>query len=68
LSQAGAALNNMVHTPIYLTDIFRWREVATIYFEVLGRSVPGPPWSRWPHSPSPLVEIEARDKLVYVTR
>jgi len=39
LSEADAALHDVVRTRIYVTDIRRWREVAAVHAEVLATSV-----------------------------
>ena len=36
LTEAGAALCDVVRTRIYVTDIARWREVAAVHAEVFG--------------------------------
>jgi enamine deaminase RidA (YjgF/YER057c/UK114 family) len=40
LEQAGASLAHVVRTRIYMTDISRWRDVATVHSEVFGEIRP----------------------------
>ena len=40
LNEAGAALGDVVRTRIYVTDISRWREVASVHAEVFGEIRP----------------------------
>ena len=40
IEQASAALSDVVRTRIYVTDISRWREVATAHAEVFGEIRP----------------------------
>jgi enamine deaminase RidA (YjgF/YER057c/UK114 family) len=40
LTEAGAALSDVVRTRIYVTDIARWREVAAVHAEVFGEIRP----------------------------
>ena len=39
-TEAGAALDDVVRTRIYVTDIARWREVAAVHAEVFGEIRP----------------------------
>jgi enamine deaminase RidA (YjgF/YER057c/UK114 family) len=61
LSQAGAALSDVVRTRIYLTDISRWREVAAVHSEVFGDIRPAATMVEVAAliAPELLVEIEA---------
>jgi enamine deaminase RidA (YjgF/YER057c/UK114 family) len=40
LTEAGAALGDVIRTRIYVTDIARWREVAAVHAEVFGEIRP----------------------------
>src|SRR3984957_3295456 len=40
LNEAGAALSDVLRTPIYVTAISRWREVAVVHAEIFGQSRP----------------------------
>jgi enamine deaminase RidA (YjgF/YER057c/UK114 family) len=40
LEQAGASLAHVVRTRVYMTDISRWRDVATVHSEVFGEIRP----------------------------
>ncbi|MEB4210837.1 RidA family protein [Mycobacterium sp. 94-17] len=61
LHQAGAALTDVVRTRIYVTDISRWREVATVHEQVLGAIRPAATMVEVSAliAPELLVEIEA---------
>lgn len=61
LGQAGAALNDVVRTRIYVTDISRWREVAAVHAEVFGDVRPAATMVQVSAliAPELLVEIEA---------
>jgi len=61
LSQAGAALRDVVRTRIYVTDISRWREVAAVHSEVFGDIRPAATMVEVAAliAPELLVEIEA---------
>jgi enamine deaminase RidA (YjgF/YER057c/UK114 family) len=67
LSQAGAMLSDVVRTRIYVTDMSRWREVATVHSEVFGEIRPAATMVEVAAliAPDLLVEIEAD---AYVTR
>jgi enamine deaminase RidA (YjgF/YER057c/UK114 family) len=67
LSQAGATLNDVVRTRIYVTDMSRWREVAAVHSEVFGEIRPAATMVEVTAliAPDLLVEIEAD---AYVTR
>jgi enamine deaminase RidA (YjgF/YER057c/UK114 family) len=67
LSQAGATLNDVVRTRIYMTDMSRWREVAAVHSEVFGEIRPAATMVEVTAliAPDLLVEIEAD---AYVTR
>ena len=61
LTQAGAALSDVVRTRIYVTDISRWREVAAVHAEVFGEIRPAATMVEVAAliAPELLVEIEA---------
>jgi enamine deaminase RidA (YjgF/YER057c/UK114 family) len=61
LNQAGAVLSDVVRTRIYVTDISRWREVATVHSEVFGDIRPAATMVEVAAliAPELLVEIEA---------
>jgi enamine deaminase RidA (YjgF/YER057c/UK114 family) len=61
LTQAGAALCDVVRTRIYVTDISRWREVAAVHSEVFGDIRPAATMVEVAAliAPELLVEIEA---------
>jgi enamine deaminase RidA (YjgF/YER057c/UK114 family) len=61
LTQAGAALSDVVRTRIYMTDISRWREVAAVHSEVFGDIRPAATMVEVAAliAPELLVEIEA---------
>jgi enamine deaminase RidA (YjgF/YER057c/UK114 family) len=61
LTQAGAALADVVRTRIYVTDISRWREVAAAHSEVFGEIRPAATMVEIAAliAPELLVEIEA---------
>jgi enamine deaminase RidA (YjgF/YER057c/UK114 family) len=61
LSEAGAALGDVVRTRIYVTDISRWREVAAVHSEVFGEIRPAATMVEVAAliAPQLLVEIEA---------
>jgi enamine deaminase RidA (YjgF/YER057c/UK114 family) len=61
LSQAGATLNDVVRTRIYMTDMSRWREVAAVHSEVFGEIRPAATMVEVTAliAPDLLVEIEA---------
>jgi enamine deaminase RidA (YjgF/YER057c/UK114 family) len=61
LNEAGATLHDVVRTRIYLTDISRWREVASVHREVFGEIRPAATMVEVAAliAPELLVEIEA---------
>jgi enamine deaminase RidA (YjgF/YER057c/UK114 family) len=61
LNQAGAVLGDVVRTRIYVTDISRWREVASVHSEVFGDIRPAATMVEVAAliAPELLVEIEA---------
>jgi enamine deaminase RidA (YjgF/YER057c/UK114 family) len=61
LTEAGAALGDVVRTRIYVTDIARWREVAVAHAEVFGEIRPAATMLEVSAliEPGLLVEIEA---------
>jgi enamine deaminase RidA (YjgF/YER057c/UK114 family) len=61
LTEAGAALGDVVRTRIYVTDIARWREVAAVHAEVFGEIRPAATMVEVAAliEPALLVEIEA---------
>jgi enamine deaminase RidA (YjgF/YER057c/UK114 family) len=61
LNEAGASLDDVVRTRIYVTDISRWREVATVHAEVFGQIRPAASMVEVAAliAPELLVEIEA---------
>jgi enamine deaminase RidA (YjgF/YER057c/UK114 family) len=61
LTEAGAALGDVVRTRIYVTDIARWREVAAVHAEVFGEIRPAATMVEVAAliEPGLLVEIEA---------
>ena len=61
LTEAGAALSDVVRTRIYVTDIARWREVAAVHAEVFGEIRPAATMVEVAAliEPGLLVEIEA---------
>ena len=40
LEQFGAALENVIHNKIYVTDITRWEEIARAHSEIFGKIKP----------------------------
>ncbi len=40
LTEAGAAMTDVVRTRMFVTDISRWREVAAVHSEVFGDVLP----------------------------
>jgi enamine deaminase RidA (YjgF/YER057c/UK114 family) len=67
LREAGAGLTGVVRTPIYVTDITRWREVGAVHAEVFGDIRPVTTMVEVSAliSPELLVEVEAE---AYVER
>ncbi len=61
LRQAGAELTDVVRTRIYVTDISRWREVASVHAQVFGSIRPAATMVEVSAliAPGLLVEIEA---------
>lgn len=61
LREAGASLNDVVRTRIYLTDISRWQEVARAHREAFGEARPASSLLQISAlaEPEMLVEIEA---------
>ncbi|BBY21369.1 RidA family protein [Mycobacterium stomatepiae] len=61
LAEAGASLNDVVRTRIYVTDISRWREVARVHARVFGEIRPAATMVEVSAliAPELLVEIEA---------
>jgi enamine deaminase RidA (YjgF/YER057c/UK114 family) len=61
LTEAGAALDDVVRTRIYVTDIARWRDVAAVHAEVFGEIRPAATMVEVAAliEPGLLVEIEA---------
>lgn len=61
LLEAGAALNDVVRTRIFVTDIARWRDVAAVHAEVFGEIRPAATMVEVSAliEPGLLVEIEA---------
>jgi enamine deaminase RidA (YjgF/YER057c/UK114 family) len=61
LTEAGAALTDVVRTRIYVTDISRWREVGEVHAQVFGRIRPAATMVEVSAliAPDLLVEIEA---------
>jgi enamine deaminase RidA (YjgF/YER057c/UK114 family) len=61
LSEAGAALSDVIRTRIYVTDISRWREAAVVHAEVFGQIRPAATMVEVAAliAPELLVEIEA---------
>jgi enamine deaminase RidA (YjgF/YER057c/UK114 family) len=61
LNEAGAELSDVVRTRIFVTDIKRWREVATVHAEVFGQIRPAATMVEVAAliAPELLVEIEA---------
>lgn len=61
LQQAGATLNDVIRTRIYVTDISRWREVAEVHARVFGQIRPTATMVEVTAliAPELLVEIEA---------
>jgi enamine deaminase RidA (YjgF/YER057c/UK114 family) len=61
LSQAGAALQHVIRTRIYVTDILRWEEVGRAHGEVFGSIRPATTMVQVDKliDPDMLVEIEA---------
>jgi enamine deaminase RidA (YjgF/YER057c/UK114 family) len=61
LTEAGAALGNVIRTRIYVTDIARRREVAAVHAEVFGEIRPAATMVQVAAliEPALLVEIEA---------
>ncbi|UQX13208.1 RidA family protein [Candidatus Mycobacterium methanotrophicum] len=61
LNQAGATLHDVVRTRIYVTDISRWREVASVHLDVFGEIRPAATMVEVAAliAPELLVEIEA---------
>ncbi|WAC89764.1 RidA family protein [Mycobacterium sp. Aquia_213] len=61
LDEAGASLNDVVRTRIYVTDISRWREVAAVHARVFGEIRPASTMVEVSAliAPELLVEIEA---------
>jgi enamine deaminase RidA (YjgF/YER057c/UK114 family) len=61
LTEAGAAMSDVVRTRIYVTDISRWREVAAVHADVFGEIRPAATMVEVSAliAPGLLVEIEA---------
>ena len=61
LREAGASLDDVIRTRIYVTDISRWREVAAAHAEVFGQIRPAATMVEVAAliAPELLVEIEA---------
>lgn len=61
LTEAGAALGDVIRTRSYVTDIARWREVAAVHAEVFGQIRPASTMVEVAAliEPGLLVEIEA---------
>lgn len=61
LTEAGAALGEVIRTRIYVTDIARWREIAAVHAEVFGQIRPASTMVEVAAliEPGLLVEIEA---------
>jgi len=61
LTEAGAALGDVIRTRSYVTDISRWREVAAVHAEVFGQIRPASTMVEVAAliEPGLLVEIEA---------
>jgi enamine deaminase RidA (YjgF/YER057c/UK114 family) len=61
LTEAGAVLDDVVRTRIYVTDVARWREVAAVHAEVFGKIRPAATMVEVAAliEPGLLVEIEA---------
>jgi enamine deaminase RidA (YjgF/YER057c/UK114 family) len=61
LTEAGAALDDVVRTRIYVTDIARWREVAAVHADIFGEIRPAATMVEVAAliTPGLLVEIEA---------
>jgi enamine deaminase RidA (YjgF/YER057c/UK114 family) len=61
LTKAGAALDDVVRTRIYVTDIARWREVAAVHADIFGEIRPAATMVEVAAliTPGLLVEIEA---------
>lgn len=61
LNEAGASLDDVIRTRIYVTDISRWHEVAVVHAELFGHIRPAATMVevRALIAPELLVEIEA---------
>lgn len=61
LEQAGAGIEHVVRTRIYVTDISRWEEVGRVHGEVFGRVRPATTMVEVSRliDPALLVEVEA---------